>query len=706
MGSDFADPKKRLDTVPVQPIKKPLQNSNDDIWPKPKKKAAGYGAGGYGKTVPGGLKDFGPYGHDAIAKLIADRAAASSGSEELTDTRIAQGRQGDVKDGSITDVDLGHGSLGSLSQGTAGSEPKLKPAPIQVATTKLTPKIFEEPLSSIQEPTETQKHEKTEQRETSEPKPKGLGKKSTLIAQLDGSGIQEDPVTKLFKVVVGGVVVGTFENLKAASDYLSQHTPDFGKEVFGYPAGPDESKFINKGAVPEVPSAPASAPTGKGVVQQPMPSVAPMPIEPMPIEPLREVKPSAFEQEQLRQQQQWKQEQQQQADQLQARQAAQTKLWAKQQQLGDSSAKLVLQQKPMEDFEAQLTPPQKEALTKAVTARYQDLATLAQQADNPLQKYEVADLHQQIRQQVLYERFVPVREIYHFGNEFLNGYMPQKMQAVRGYFDQVFEGSYAKSIPADKRAEILKSADAKYTQETGKKPNRESSLWKTYRNAETSEKYPDLWNQFRDDLSNADDGVMPTVVGSKDPNLGSNALNRSDRTQPLKIPDHTGHRPEQVDTESKGFDLDSAPKVPNDTAHRHREEPYITDVFAAKEGEIPGVDIPFRKVNPKYPANPDVLEKARSVDLENDRIDCSEIAEDLLKVAKGKGRIIQVLPSKGTTLTLYELGKKDPGFDYHQVYTDGQYIYDPRVSSDPIPKGDWEVMIRSLNPEAKFNYFK
>jgi hypothetical protein len=109
---------------------------------------------------------------------------------------------------------------------------------------------------------------------------------------------------------------------------------------------------------------------------------------------------------------------------------------------------------------------------------------------------------------------VPVREIYHFGNQFLNGYSPQKMKAVRGYFDQVFEGKYSKSIPADKQAEILKSADAKYTEETGKKANREDLLWKTLRNVEASEKYPDLWNQFRDDLSKTqdDNDVKRTIV--------------------------------------------------------------------------------------------------------------------------------------------------------------------------------------------------
>jgi hypothetical protein len=156
------------------------------------------------------------------------------------------------------------------------------------------------------------------------------------------------------------------------------------------------------------------------------------------------------------QQQQWKQEQQKQEDLFQAQQAAQTKLWAKQEKLNRLSAGFVLNQEHVASFEAQLTPSQKGALTKEVNERYKALTGLAQQADNPFEQYQVDDLKQKLRQQVLYERFVPVREIYHFGNQFLNGYTPQKMQAVRGYFDQVFEGGYSKSIPADKRAAILK----------------------------------------------------------------------------------------------------------------------------------------------------------------------------------------------------------------------------------------------------------
>ncbi|MBN0466823.1 hypothetical protein JTM46_36485, partial [Pseudomonas aeruginosa] len=49
---------------------------------------------------------------------------------------------------------------------------------------------------------------------------------------------------------------------------------------------------------------------------------------------------------------------------------------------------------------------------------------------------------------------------------------------------------------------------------------------------------------------------------------------------------------------------------------------------------------------------------------------------------------------------LYENGNEVPAQAYHQVYTDGRYVYDPRLSSKPIPKGDWEQHIKGMNPDG------
>ena len=61
---DFADLQKRPDKQPEPPLWKPLQKQGTGQGVQ---KPGGYGAGGYGKTVPGGLRDYGPFGPDGQA---------------------------------------------------------------------------------------------------------------------------------------------------------------------------------------------------------------------------------------------------------------------------------------------------------------------------------------------------------------------------------------------------------------------------------------------------------------------------------------------------------------------------------------------------------------------------------------------------------------------------------------------------------------
>jgi hypothetical protein len=80
MGSDFADPQKRPDKKIEQPIQKPLQIN--DIWSQPKKKMAGYGAGGYGKTAPG-MRQFSVYelATGVRPETLIEQAASSPDSD-------------------------------------------------------------------------------------------------------------------------------------------------------------------------------------------------------------------------------------------------------------------------------------------------------------------------------------------------------------------------------------------------------------------------------------------------------------------------------------------------------------------------------------------------------------------------------------------------------------------------------------------------
>jgi hypothetical protein len=248
-----------------------------------------------------------------------------------------------------------------------------------------------------------------------------------------------------------------------------------------------------------------------------------------------------------------------QAKQEEAEQKKQMAAWktlrTDQGRLDNFSAGHILSGSDLETFRQGLTPQQRQAVQAQATARNDQLTQLAKEADTPLSRDELQQQQQQLEQRVLYEQYTPAREIYHFESLFLNGYTPQKMQAVRGYFDEVFAGTYSKAIPADKRTAIESSADAKYSNETNLKADRESPLWKTLRNIEASEKYPDLWDGFRNDLSAAGQtGVLKTMTNPNDPSLGSNALNRPSQSQPLNrsrltqpetFPTGVGQQPQQ-----------------------------------------------------------------------------------------------------------------------------------------------------------------
>ncbi|MBY0217848.1 WXG100 family type VII secretion target [Paenibacillus illinoisensis] len=80
--------------------------------------------------------------------------------------------------------------------------------------------------------------------------------------------------------------------------------------------------------------------------------------------------------------------------------------------------------------------------------------------------------------------------------------------------------------------------------------------------------------------------------------------------------------------------------------------------------------------------------------------DCSEIAEDLANAAHGHGEIITLRSSeKYGRIEVYEYGVKEK-FDYHTVYSDGKYVYDPRYSDDPVPK---DVYLKDMGAQNEGN---
>ena len=175
--------------------------------------------------------------------------------------------------------------------------------------------------------------------------------------------------------------------------------------------------------------------------------------------------------------------------------------------------------------------------------------------------------------------------------------------------------------------------------------------------------------------------------------------------------EHTGSAPPEVETGTPGYDTSSAPRTPNNTGHSRAEEPAVEYVFESEtfdRDKIPGIHVPFRDYNREYPPNWELIKTAQNTNYKDTNYDCSEIAEVLLDAANGEGRIIEVTPNEGKLLDLFENGKiSDEKFYYHQVYTDGKYVYDPRLDKDKaIPKGDWEKLMRGLNPDSNFKYLK
>lgn len=132
----------------------------------------------------------------------------------------------------------------------------------------------------------------------------------------------------------------------------------------------------------------------------------------------------------------------------------------------------------------------------------------------------------------------------------------------------------------------------------------------------------------------------------------------------------------------------------------------IADEALAAEATTPRGLLDFRAPNSEFPPN-SALDSVMNANIP-DGVDCSEIAEKLMRTAGDEGRIIRFEPTGGqySELQLPESGgARMESYVYHEVYTDGRYVYDPFVSQSPIPKGDYYRMIETVNPDLKW-WFK
>lgn len=124
-------------------------------------------------------------------------------------------------------------------------------------------------------------------------------------------------------------------------------------------------------------------------------------------------------------------------------------------------------------------------------------------------------------------------------------------------------------------------------------------------------------------------------------------------------------------------------------------------LFSCETGPNRRGPFDFRPPNPDHPPHQAAVDAMRAAPV-GGNVDCSELAEYILKRSEGKGEVINFTSHSGEMFKVpQEGGRLVEEFKYHDVYTDGKYVYDPELGSNPVPLGDFKRAIRHLNPDLK-----
>ncbi|MFI5981245.1 putative T7SS-secreted protein [Streptomyces sp. NPDC051555] len=138
--------------------------------------------------------------------------------------------------------------------------------------------------------------------------------------------------------------------------------------------------------------------------------------------------------------------------------------------------------------------------------------------------------------------------------------------------------------------------------------------------------------------------------------------------------------------------------APNPTTYVHNPHTWADPLGLAPEGCPERGPFEFRDPHPDHPPSQKLTDLMRAAP-KGDYIDCSDISKYIFDRAGGEGKIIHYITPSGTIRTPEAGGNTIATWDFHEVYTDGRYIYDPTMSSNPIPSGDYERAMRSENNE-------
>ncbi len=92
--------------------------------------------------------------------------------------------------------------------------------------------------------------------------------------------------------------------------------------------------------------------------------------------------------------------------------------------------------------------------------------------------------------------------------------------------------------------------------------------------------------------------------------------------------------------------------------------------------------------------------------VESEVVDCSQLAQELQTASGNEGGQIVINPPPGTDRVKHPVGGEVAKSNYHVVYTDGNYVFDPRHDGNgAIPRAVWEAKITELNGEMEFEFF-
>ncbi|ROQ66015.1 RHS repeat-associated protein [Streptomyces sp. 840.1] len=111
----------------------------------------------------------------------------------------------------------------------------------------------------------------------------------------------------------------------------------------------------------------------------------------------------------------------------------------------------------------------------------------------------------------------------------------------------------------------------------------------------------------------------------------------------------------------------------------------------------------FREPNSAHPPSANLTDVMRAAP-RGPEVDCSDIASFISRRADGEGRIVHYTTFSGGDIRIPErAGARVDIEDYtfHEVYTDGRYVYDPTLSHNPVPLGDYERALRLTNDGEK-----